>query len=396
MEQETVCELRRTNIFLRVVLFLFTLIIVGAAAALFLEVFLSRPGERTMGVFLLLFAAISYAAAEFAVSRAGLYRYGIEEALAVCSVGFLAVGMAAAFGDRLFSPVVPSAGAIFSLWIWHRFGLAYAFPAAMIFALWLPGHWTSSHDAQHLIVAMAYGAGLIAVAEVRSHHSFTYLDEGYSIAEALLWLGIYLAINLRLSSVRLPLWWLLGARSGPEFSRPFYWATWVLIWCLPPVILARGLRRKDRFVIVVGGIAAILTLVGYSNNDTIVVFDRIRENLKLMRRESLADVVNRSINQTLSRTILTAGLTFLTVLALYLFGGEVLHGFSFALVIGILIGTYSSIAIAAPILVAYQEWRSKKGKGSGTLGGSKLAANEAKSIKAGRTTQVPSKVSAGR
>ena len=111
-------------------------------------------------------------------------------------------------------------------------------------------------------------------------------------------------------------------------------------------------------------VAAILTLVGYSNNDTIVVFDRIRENIKLMRREKLADIVNRSINQTLSRTILTAGLTFLTVLALYLFGGEVLHGFSFALVIGILIGTYSSIAIAAPILVAYQEWRSGRGKTS--------------------------------
>jgi len=109
-------------------------------------------------------------------------------------------------------------------------------------------------------------------------------------------------------------------------------------------------------------IAAILTLVGYSNNDTIVVFDRIRENIKLLRRESLADIVNKSINQTLSRTILTAGLTFLTVLALYLFGGEVLHGFSFALVIGILIGTYSSIAIAAPILVAYQEWRTARGR----------------------------------
>jgi preprotein translocase subunit SecF len=109
-------------------------------------------------------------------------------------------------------------------------------------------------------------------------------------------------------------------------------------------------------------IAAILTLIGYSNNDTIVVFDRIRENIKLMRREKLADIVNRSINQTLSRTILTAGLTFLTVLALYLFGGEVLHGFSLALVIGILIGTYSSIAIAAPILVAYQDWRIEQGK----------------------------------
>jgi len=109
-------------------------------------------------------------------------------------------------------------------------------------------------------------------------------------------------------------------------------------------------------------IAAILTLIGYSNNDTIVVFDRIRENIKLLRRDKLADIVNKSINQTLSRTILTAGLTFLTVLALFLFGGEVLHGFSFALVIGILIGTYSSIAIAAPILVAYQEWRGEQGK----------------------------------
>jgi len=109
-------------------------------------------------------------------------------------------------------------------------------------------------------------------------------------------------------------------------------------------------------------IAAILTLIGYSNNDTIVVFDRIRENIKLMRREKLSEIVNRSINQTLSRTILTAGLTFLTVLALFLFGGEVLRGFSLALVIGILIGTYSSIAIAAPILVAYQDWRIEKGK----------------------------------
>ncbi len=109
-------------------------------------------------------------------------------------------------------------------------------------------------------------------------------------------------------------------------------------------------------------IAAILTLIGYSNNDTIVVFDRIRENIKLLRRDKLSDIVNKSINQTLSRTILTAGLTFLTVLALFLFGGEVLRGFSLALVIGILIGTYSSIAIAAPILVAYQEWRGERGK----------------------------------
>jgi preprotein translocase subunit SecF len=109
-------------------------------------------------------------------------------------------------------------------------------------------------------------------------------------------------------------------------------------------------------------IAAILTLVGYSMNDTIVVFDRIRENLRMSRRESLPDVVNRSINQTLSRTVLTSGLTFLTVLSLYIFGGAVLKGFSFALVVGILIGTYSSIAVAAPMLVAWQQWRTKRGK----------------------------------
>ena len=108
-------------------------------------------------------------------------------------------------------------------------------------------------------------------------------------------------------------------------------------------------------------IAAILTLVGYSMNDTIVVFDRIRENLRLSRRESLPDVVNRSINQTLSRTVLTSGLTFLTVLSLFIFGGPVLRGFSFALVVGILIGTYSSIAVAAPMLVAWQEWRARSG-----------------------------------
>ncbi len=110
-------------------------------------------------------------------------------------------------------------------------------------------------------------------------------------------------------------------------------------------------------------IAALLTLVGYSMNDTIVTFDRIRENLKLQRRGSFAEIVNLSINQTLSRTILTSGLTFLTALSLYLFGGQVLNGFSFALVIGIIIGTYSSIFIASPILIFWQdlaEGRKKK------------------------------------
>ncbi len=102
-------------------------------------------------------------------------------------------------------------------------------------------------------------------------------------------------------------------------------------------------------------IAALLTLVGYSMNDTIVTFDRIRENLRLQRRGSFSEIVNTSINQTLSRTVLTSGLTFLTALSLFLFGGPVLNGFSFGLVVGIIIGTYSSIFIASPILVFWQD-----------------------------------------
>lgn len=130
------------------------------------------------------------------------------------------------------------------------------------------------------------------------------------------------------------------------------------------VIITIGFFSLFRMEISLTVVAALLTLVGYSVNDTIVVFDRIRENLKLMRRESLRVIVNRSINQTLSRTILTSGLTFLTVLSLFVFGGEVLRGFAFALVVGILIGTYSSIAIASPIVVVWQEWyESRRNRG---------------------------------
>ena len=128
-------------------------------------------------------------------------------------------------------------------------------------------------------------------------------------------------------------------------------------------------------------IAAILTLVGYSMNDTIVVFDRIRENVKLLRREPFDEIVDKSINQTLSRTVLTSGLTFLTVLSLFLFGGEVLHGFSFALVIGILIGTYSSIFIASPMLVAYQDWRLRRGRAS-RLAPAPVAAQKREKVRA--------------
>lgn len=103
-------------------------------------------------------------------------------------------------------------------------------------------------------------------------------------------------------------------------------------------------------------VAAFLTLVGYSLNDTIVVFDRIRENLKLMRRETITTIVNTSINQSLSRTVITALTTLMVLIVLFSIGGRVIHGFAFALLVGITIGTYSSIFVASPIVVAWQSW----------------------------------------
>jgi preprotein translocase subunit SecF len=104
-------------------------------------------------------------------------------------------------------------------------------------------------------------------------------------------------------------------------------------------------------------VAALLTIVGYSLNDTIIVFDRIRENMHDQRREQLSTVINASINQTLSRTVLTSGTTLLVVVALFFFGGEVIHNFAFALLVGIVVGTYSSIFIASPLLIY---WRAER------------------------------------
>jgi preprotein translocase subunit SecF len=158
------------------------------------------------------------------------------------------------------------------------------------------------------------------------------------------------------------LWSLLGMLVYLWFRFEFIYGAAAVIAVFHDTLITIGFFSLLNTEITLTVVAAILTLVGYSMNDTIVVFDRIRENLQTMRRATLSEVVNKSINQTLSRTILTSGLTFLTVLSLFIFGGEVLHGFSLALVIGILIGTYSSIAVAAPMLVAWTDWRASKGK----------------------------------
>jgi len=194
--------------------------------------------------------------------------------------------------------------------------------------------------------------------------------------------GPQVGAQLRRQAILATLYSLLGMLIYLAFRFEWIYGVAAVVTVFHDTLITVGAFSLTDKEISLTVIAAILTLIGYSNNDTIVVFDRIRENLKLMRRESLTDIVNRSINQTLSRTILTAGLTFLTVLALYLFGGEVLHGFSFALVIGILIGTYSSIAIAAPILVAYQDWKLKRQRPT-ALGGKGGQAGGGKGVKPG-------------
>jgi preprotein translocase subunit SecF len=128
------------------------------------------------------------------------------------------------------------------------------------------------------------------------------------------------------------------------------------------VLITLGLFSLFNKEISLNVVAALLTLVGYSMNDTIVVFDRIRETVKHGRRGSFEAIVNESVNRTLSRTVLTSGLTFISAIALLLFGGQVLHGFSFALVCGIIVGTYSSIFVASPILIFWRNFAEKRGR----------------------------------
>src|SRR5579885_1330537 len=144
------------------------------------------------------------------------------------------------------------------------------------------------------------------------------------------------------------------------------------------VLITLGFFSLLHYEISLTVIAALLTLVGYSMNDTIVIFDRVRENNRLLRKEAFAAVVNKSINQTLSRTLLTSGLTFLTVLVLFLMGGQVLRAFSFALVVGIVVGTYSSFGIAAPLVVAWNRMRGQDAAaGTGAAAGNKTRNGEA-------------------
>ncbi|MBV9745142.1 MAG: protein translocase subunit SecF [Acidobacteriia bacterium] len=174
--------------------------------------------------------------------------------------------------------------------------------------------------------------------------------------------GPQVGADLRNKAVLATLYALAGMLVYIAFRFEWIYGVGAVVACFHDTIITIGLFSIFNKEITMTVIAALLTLVGYSMNDTIVIFDRIRENLKFMRREPLEEVMNKAVNQTLSRTVMTSGLTFLTVMALFIWGGPVLHGFSFALVCGIIVGTYSSVFVASPIVLAGHYFADKRKK----------------------------------
>lgn len=199
--------------------------------------------------------------------------------------------------------------------------------------------------------------------------------------------GAVAGVQLRNKAIAVTLAALVGILLYIALRFEWTYGAAAVIAVFHDVLVTLGFFSIFQWEISLTVIAALLTLVGFSVNDTIVVFDRIRENRRLHRRDSLYKVTNDSINQTLSRTVITSGLVFLSVLAMVLFGGEVLRGFSLALLIGITFGTYSSVAIASPIMVWWEQRLEKANRaaavnfgrtvGSGLKGSERSAAKGA-------------------
>jgi preprotein translocase subunit SecF len=143
---------------------------------------------------------------------------------------------------------------------------------------------------------------------------------------------------------------LVGILAYLAFRFQFSFGVGAVVATIHDLLITLAFLAFFRYDMTLNVIAAILTMTGYSTNDTIVIFDRVRENLRTMRRDNLTHIINVSVNQTLGRTVITSGTALLTALALFFFGGDVLHGFAFTMVVGIITGTYSSVFIAAAIV----------------------------------------------
>ena len=195
----------------------------------------------------------------------------------------------------------------------------------------------------------AFGAEAAPGVELEADQNASYKIVGTDAV------GAIAGAQLRNKAIAVTLAALVGILVYIAFRFEWTYGAAAVIAVFHDVLVTLGFFSLFQIEVSLNVIAALLTLVGFSVNDTIVVFDRIRENRKLHRRDSLYKITNDSMNQTLSRTVITNGLVFLSVLALVLFGGDVLRAFSLALLIGVIFGTYSSIAIASPIMVWWEQ-----------------------------------------
>ncbi len=197
--------------------------------------------------------------------------------------------------------------------------------------------------------------------------------------------GPRVGAQLRQQAVLATVYALVGMLLYIAFRFEWVYGTAAVLAVLHDVLMTLGFFAIFDYDISLTVIAALLTLVGFSMNDTIVIFDRMRENLRISRRAPLAAVANKSINQTLSRTVLTNGTTFVTVLVLFVFGGEVLRSFAFALTVGVVIGTYSTVGIAAALVVAWDKWKNSRGAGGNATSGPSARARQEQQEEATRT-----------
>ena len=174
--------------------------------------------------------------------------------------------------------------------------------------------------------------------------------------------GPVIGADLQQKGIYATLFSILGLTAYIALRFRFIFAVGAIIATFHDIFIVFTMLAFFNYELSLNIVAAVLTIIGYSVNDTIVIFDRVRENARLLRREPLDKVVNLSVNQTLGRTVITSGVTFLSVVALYLFGGEVLRGFAFAMIVGILSGTYSTVFIAATIAIILSGRKASAGR----------------------------------
>ena len=213
----------------------------------------------------------------------------------------------------------------------------------------------------HILVRVERSEGKLEEIGTKIKNSLTEKYKAGSIlVERVEMVGPKVGKDLREKAILSIVYAIIGIVIYISWRFEFQYAVAAIIALIHDVVVTMGafsLADKEFTLVIV---AAFLAIIGYSLNDTIVVFDRIRENMRRKGKNSLRDTINTSINQTLSRTILTSGTTLLVVVALFFLGGEIIHDFSFALMIGVLVGTYSSIFIASVFLVYWESRSTKK------------------------------------